>query len=150
MRPSTSTNLCTGQRRQPWMRDLFCPRHHPRKYSQCGCPLPAPPSKPLPTDTCKWCFGEYRSAYCQRFGHMRMALAEHDAALKFYEKTYGVRVEKPPEPLEKPQATPEMRQYFASLGRLGGRSRSERKKAASRQNLNLWRGNELLGRGSIR
>ena len=64
-----------------------------------------------------------------------MATQEYESALKFFEKTYGVKVENPPEPLEKPEITPEMHRYFASLGRHGGSSKSEKKRSASRRNL---------------
>jgi hypothetical protein len=82
-----------------------------------------------------------------RFGHLKMALAEHDAALKFYEKTYGVRVEKPLPPWEKPEVTPEMRSYFASLGRKGGRSKSPTKIAAVTRNAKIARARATCAQG---
>jgi hypothetical protein len=126
--------------------DPHCPKHFPRRYSKCKCSIPSPPAMPTPTDTCRWCFAQFGDTSCQRFGHLKMALAEHDAALKFYARTYGVKVEKPPEPLSPLEVTPEMRLYFASLGRRGGASKSPRKQAASRANLLRGR-NVTFGQG---
>jgi hypothetical protein len=66
-----------------------------------------------------------------------MATQEYETALTFYERTYGVNVEKPLSPWEKPEVTPEMRAYFASLGRKGGQSKSPAKIAAVTKNAKI-------------
>jgi hypothetical protein len=127
------------------MRDLACHLHHPRKYSECGCELPQPPTKPQLSDTCKWCFATFANPFCQRFGHWRMAVAEYEAAKEFYEKYYGVKIARPAEslaPTAKSEITDAMRQYFAENGRKGGRSRSAAKVASSARNIKIASGRQ--------
>jgi hypothetical protein len=111
-----------------------------------------PPVIPILSDTCRWCLTcPYGS--CLNFGHWQMRLKEHQEELKRWEEQRALRpAEKSkPEPesgvtVETPRASrparsvalpPGVRQYLASLGRRGGSSRSERKRAAARANGHL-------------
>src|SRR5260370_20861202 len=142
------------------MREPYCPHHHPRTYSQCGCPLPKPPAKPLLADVCRWCLtGTYAAPFCRQFGHWRMIMGEYERDLARWQETYGAvvaerRTEKmvaaPKPDLKREAPTPAPRvsrpavvefpiptlphRYFRALGQRGGRSRSEKKIAASRLN----------------
>jgi hypothetical protein len=142
------------------MRDPFCPQHHPRRYSQCGCALPKSPARPLPTDVCHRCLAPYSNNNGRYCPHWRLAHEEWASALAFYQQVYG-KVESQDETLYVPSPKPQkpdlqrerptteprtsrpivvvvlppgVREYLASLGHRGGSSRSERKQAASRLN----------------
>jgi hypothetical protein len=133
-------------------RDLHCPKHFPLRYSQCHCAIPEPPKKPLPGETCKWCLsGTYGHPSCKRFGHLEMVIREWEGALAFYQKTYGVKVAEPVEPLPlgaKREITQEMRAYLASCGRKGGQSKSPAKIAASRKNVTMTKDSATAIQGS--
>ena len=142
------------------MNEPFCPRHYPRKFRQCGCELPPPPTKPSLVDVCRWCLTtSYAAPFCGRLGHWRMIVQEYERDLVIWQKTYGgvfVPVDEQPSPVAPPSVEtktetrpavsrvpcsavmlvipPGAREFLAAMGQRGGSSRSERKQAASRRN----------------
>ncbi len=146
------------------MGEPYCPQHHPRTYHQCGCPLPKRPAKPLTSDVCKWCLN-FSYATCGNREHWKLVREQYEKDLERWEQTYGERraerrAEKPAKPetpmglplVSTPRAPrpavvvvlpPNVREFLANAGRIGGLSRSERKIAASR--LNARRGGRPRG-----
>jgi hypothetical protein len=110
-----------------------------------------PPAKPLLGDVCRWCLTvTYAAPFCQRLGHWRMRQEEYESDLKRWQETERAEKPRPAEPSKAPSSraelmiglTPGVRQFLAAMGRKGGSSRSDRKKAAARANGKIRHGGQ--------
>jgi hypothetical protein len=109
-----------------------------------------PPAIPVLTDVCRWClwcaYGSCSS------GHWRMRMTEYQEELARWKRAHPEgKTEEVVAPLAKDEPTTPTRrrkvtsvpipslihEYLRSIGRRGGSSRSERKRAASRRNGHL-------------
>lgn len=104
------------------------------------------PTKPLLTDVCPWCLSpSFATEFCRDLNHWELVNQQYLRDLSIWEQTHG-RAKKPeprksaatpqrPDPGREPIFLPPgIRDWYASLGRRGGSSTSERKQAAARAN----------------